>query len=585
VGEALAERDVEASSLREAEQPRSAASVPRYSAGGPRWDTTRRRALTTVFVAGLVIVGSFHVVWSYVVGTHASGPQTFYVSADGQDSNTGTSPKKAWHSLAQANHHVFAPGDRLLLQGGASFTGSLAFQRGEAGNPGKPVIVGSYGSGRATIVSPGDPGVSVYNTAGIEVRDLVVIGGTPGSNAVSGISFFSDLPNGPKLDHVSVSDVDVSGFRVGLSVGGGVVGAGFRDVQVTDSLLHDNGDTGLQTYGLKFDAAAPRYANENVFISGVRAFANLGDSHDHLRNSGSGIELGSVRGAVVERSVAYANGSNCAAREGPVGIWAYDSTGVVFQHNVSYENHTGGLTDGGGFDLDQNVSNSVVQYNYSHDNDGPGYLLYTSRQNNAFARNIIRFNMSRNDARRPLNYASLVLAGRLIDVSVYHNTVVFQGTGSPVVRLEKGLQGVTVRDNIFESDGGRMIASAEPFSPAQVAFQGNDYYAPPPARWMVTWGSKAFESLQAWTARTGQEMAGSTHVGLDLDPELALVPAPGWDPTGTPAPAPRAASPISGRSPDLRTRFAVDEGPVDYFGTALGASTTAGAAQPAHVTG
>lgn len=585
MSETRAVQDREATLLVDADRPRSAASAPRYAPPPRRWDATRRRALTTVFVAAVLIAGVVHVVWPRAAGMGAAffRPSTFYVAADGKDSNDGTSPGKPWGSLAQANHHVFVPGDRLLLQGGARFTGSLKFHRGEAGDPAHPVVVSSYGLGRPTIVGSGDPGVSVYDTAGIEIRGLNVTGGSPADLAVSGISVFSDLPSGPKLEHVAVSDVDVSGFRVGVSVGAGVVGAGFRNVEVTDSLVHGNSDSGLRIFGPAFDPAAPRYANENVTISGVQAFANLGDAHDHLHNTGNGIDVGSVRGAVVEKSVAYANGSNCDSREGPVGIWAYDSTGVVLQHNVSFQNHTRGLTDGGGFDLDQNVSDSVVQYNYSHDNDGPGYLLYTGQDNSAFARNVVRFNMSRNDARRPLNYASLVLAGRLTDVAVYHNTVVRQGIGklTPVVRLETGLQGATLRDNIFQSDGGRMIASSDEFSSAQVTFQGNDFYAPSSARWTVNWGPKRFGSLQAWTAHTGQEMVGTVPAGLDLDPGLVLVPAPEWDQTATPAPAPQAGSPILGRSPDLRARFAIDEGPVDYFGTPLGAATTAGAAQPA----
>lgn len=583
MGETRAVRDPEATPLGESEQPGSAASTPRDSPPAPRWDATRRRTLATVFVAALLIAGVFHTFWPG--GSH--GPRTFYVASDGDDSNAGTSPGSAWHSLTHAGHHVFAPGDRLLLHGGTRFTGGLTFRRGEAGDPAHPVVVGSYGSGRATIVASGDPAVSVYDTGGIEIRGLVLTGGTPSAHAVSGIALFSDLPNGPKLEHVSVSDVDVSGFGVGVSVGGGVVGAGFRDVRVTDSLLHGNVDSGLRSFGPPFDAARPNYANENLHVSGLRVFDNLGDSGDHLHNTGSGIDLGSVRGAVVEQSVAYANGAKCHSREGPVGIWAYDSTGIVIQHNVSYGNHTGGMTDGGGFDLDQNVSDSVVQYNYSHDNDGPGYLLYTGQDNTAFARNVVRFNMSLNDAQKPLNYASIVLSGRITDISVYHNTALVQGVGrhAPVVRLVKGLQGVTVRDNIFESDSGTMVASVEPFSSAQITFQGNDYHAPNPAWWAVTWGPRDFRTLRAWTAGTGQEMAGSTRVGLDLDPALVLIPAPGWDPTRTPAPVPRAGSSISGRSPDLRARFAVDEGLVDYFGAPLGAFTTAGAAQPAVVAG
>ena len=594
MGEAGSEREPVATRVREVELPRSRPAAPESALAAPRKDTSRRRVLTAVLIVGILVAGAYHAVWPHGLqgptgmSVRLFGPPTFYVAADGDDSNAGTSPASAWRTLSQADKHVFTPGERLLLQGGARFTGSLKFRRGEAGDPAKPVVLGSYGEGRATIVGSGAPGVTVYDTAGIEIRDLLLTGGTPRDLAVSGISLFSDLAKGPKLRHVSVSDVDVSGFRVGVSIGGARVGAGFRDVQVTDSVLHGNRDDGLSSYGPRFNAAKPSYANENVVVSGVRAFANLGNRADHLHNTGNGIDLGSVRGAVVERSVAYGNGSNCDAPEGPVGIWVYDSTRVVLQRNVSYDNHTGGFTDGGGFDLDQNVSDSVAQYNFSHNNDGPGFLLYTGVHNDAFTRNSVRFNVSRDDSRNMPMYASLALVGRITDVSVYHNTVLTQGEGEndvPALRLGDGLRGVTIRDNIFESDGSRMIASSYPFSLAQVTLQGNDYHVPDAAPWQVNWGSDTFGSLDGWSAQTGQESVGSTPVGLDLDPDLILAPPPGWDPTHTPVPAPRTSSPIMGRSLDLRTRFGVNQGPMDYFGAPLGSSTTAGAGQPAPAAG
>src|SRR5207244_1267412 len=73
-------------------------------------------------------------------------------------------------------------------------------------------------------------------------------------------------------------------------------------------------------------------------------------------NSGSGIVLGSVNNGLVERSVAHDNGDLCHANECGAGIWAYDSTGITIQSNLSYSNETGGRTDGDGFDLDQNTS-------------------------------------------------------------------------------------------------------------------------------------------------------------------------------------------------------------------------------------
>jgi len=589
VGETGSERDSAAARLLEAELPRPPAAPPGPAHAAPRRDPSRRRALAGVLVAALLIAGGYHALRphgslaAFSMGDRLFGPPTFYVSPDGSDSAAGTSPQSAWRTLKQADRHVFTPGERLLLRGGASFTGSLTFRRGEAGDPANPVIVGSYGTGRARIAAAGEPGVDVYDTAGIDIRSLVLTGGTPADRTVSGIALFSDLAKGPRLQHVSVTDVDVSGFRVGVSMGGASAGAGFRDVQVTDSVLHGNRDSGLSSFGPHFDAAAPQYANENVLVSGVQAFGNLGNALDHLHNTGNGIDLGSVRDAIVERSVAHGNGKYCDAPEGPVGIWVYDSTGVVVQHNVSYDNYSGGHTDGGGFDLDQNVSDSVAQYNYSHDNDGPGFLLYTGADNDAFARNTVRFNVSRDDSRKFPLYASVAVVGRIIDASIYHNTVLTHGgaDAAPALRLGDGLRGVTIRDNIFQSSGSEMIAASYRFSTAQVSLQGNDYHVEDAGAWHVDWGSRSFHSLAAWAARTRQEGAASGLLGLDLDPGLVLVAAPAWDPTRTPLPAPRAGSPITGRGLDLRARFALDIGPMDYFGAAPGSSTTPGAGGPA----
>src|SRR2546423_10792170 len=46
---------------------------------------------------------------------------TFYVSPGGDDANAGTSPAAAWKTVAKINSLDLEPGDRVLLQGGATF--------------------------------------------------------------------------------------------------------------------------------------------------------------------------------------------------------------------------------------------------------------------------------------------------------------------------------------------------------------------------------------------------------------------------------------------------------------------------------
>ena len=52
--------------------------------------------------------------------------EVYYVNAEsGMDSNSGTSPEKAWASLEKVNKQVFKPGDKILLAAGSRFIGQL----------------------------------------------------------------------------------------------------------------------------------------------------------------------------------------------------------------------------------------------------------------------------------------------------------------------------------------------------------------------------------------------------------------------------------------------------------------------------
>ena len=83
--------------------------------------------------------------------SHAAGATTYYVSPAGSDSNNGTSPGSAIQSLGRASGLQLNPGDQVLLQRGASFSGKLAVWR--SGNAGAPITIGAYGSGNKPVVT------------------------------------------------------------------------------------------------------------------------------------------------------------------------------------------------------------------------------------------------------------------------------------------------------------------------------------------------------------------------------------------------------------------------------------------------
>jgi hypothetical protein len=447
-------------------------------------------------------------------------PATYYVSPAGNDEANGTSPASAWKSLERASSVTYQPGDRLLLQGGAVFPGSLYFEPGESGTTDNPIAVESYGAGRATVKAAGAPGFLAYNASGISVADLKFQGPGPMTDPEEGVLFYNDLPGDVTLPYVRVDNVEAGGFNRGVVVGAFNGESGYRDVRLTRIDVHDNLRTGLEVYGPPFDPAAPDYVNEDVYVGQVKAYDNSGDPGDLVRNSGSGIVLGSVMNATIERSLAYNNGWLCAAPEGPVGIWAYDSSDVTIQFNESHHNRTGGPADGGGFDLDQNTSNSRMQYNYSHDNEGPGFLLYTGQANRAHQANTVRFNISQNDGRknRP---AGIQLGGRLYNAHVYHNSVYVSptATGTAAVRVvSAGGSGTKIRNNIFYAKGGLPLVVAPAVGSSKLQYQGNDYFSGSD-RFTIKWGGQTYAGLGAWRSATGQEKLSGEATGLSVDPQ------------------------------------------------------------------
>jgi hypothetical protein len=512
---------------------------------------------------------------------HYSSTATYYISPSGNDGASGTSPDAAWHSLARLQRAGLKPGDQVLLRGGTRYSGTLTVTAGEAGNAQRPVVIGSYGQGHATIESSGD-GIVVHNTGGVDIRDLTLVGkGAPYASG-SGINLYSDLRSGSRPDHVTVSDVDVSGFRAGVAIGA-AADTGFANVKINQAQLHGNEDAGLLTYGPAFDLAHPAYAHQNLDVEAVSAYDNPGDPTAIASSTGSGIVLGSVSHATVRGSTAHDNGNRSAvqAPEGPVGIWAYNATDVLIEHNVAYHNQTGSLLDGAGFGLDNNVSNSTLQYDLAYHNDGPGYYAFTQTPSGFYTGDTIRYNISVQDGRKLPAHGALAVYGQDIsDLQIYQNTLIMTGIGGagPALLVHDGEKGVVLRNNILVTDGSPLVY-APALSTSQILLQGNDYYAPP-GKWSVTWGGSTYSDLNSWRAATDQERLDNHSTGLTVDPcftggQLPDIQSPGDAHLVIPS-----CTALTGKGLNLESLLHASPGSTDYFGHPLGTPPPIGAAQP-----
>ena len=275
---------------------------------------------------------------------------TFYVSTTGSDFNTGKSIQLAWRTLARVNTEWLKPGACVYLQGSSTFFGQLKFAPGDAGNPSLRVTIGSYGRGRAVIASGNLDAIVVYNTAGIVIQDLDIYGSGSTRNEASGVLVYTNLPR-RKLDGVTVQRVDASQYGVaGITVNSRATDGsktGFSNVLIQDACAHDNAEAGVHTHGL-LNVRSTEYSHHNIRILRVHAFQNKGSPSKTYTNTGSGICVSDVQGAVIENCKAYRNGElNSSPNSGPIGIWAYDANNVVIQHCESYMNRSGNQrTDG-----------------------------------------------------------------------------------------------------------------------------------------------------------------------------------------------------------------------------------------------
>src|SRR6185295_2713716 len=84
----------------------------------------------------------------------------YYLSNNGSDSNSGTSPSDAWQTIDQLNSILYQPGDSIFFECGSIFRGEIVVTSG--GNDAAKIYFGKYGSGNLPVISGAEP-VSGWN--------------------------------------------------------------------------------------------------------------------------------------------------------------------------------------------------------------------------------------------------------------------------------------------------------------------------------------------------------------------------------------------------------------------------------------
>ena len=424
------------------------------------------RMITAAIVLA-VIAGFFGFVPAY------ANNATYYVdNANGNDNNNGTSTSTAWKTLSKVNSKTFAPGDRILLKKGGSWTGQL-YPKG-SGTSGSPIVIDSYGTGNRPIINgSGIAGgaVYLYNQKFWEIKNLEVTNkGSVNGAWRQGILIKGE--NAGTLNYLRINGCyvhNVNGYTdnnngwdqwntsggIIFMITGSVSQTTFNDIIIDGNTVSYNDSKGIVTNSL-----------------GWGGFTNLTVSNNTVdHNAGDGIMIADATSPLIQYNVAIHNHNGCPDNS-CVGIWFIRSANAVCQYNEAYETQT--LSDGMGFDIDWDTSNGAMQYNYSHDNVG-GFMLVCcdGTEGRTNTNGVVRYNISQNDG----NYMVITLSGPVNGTRIYNNTI-YVGAGRTPQVIGGGdwgglPQNTVISNNIFYLAGK---ATWDFSSMNNTTFNNNLYY-------------------------------------------------------------------------------------------------------------
>ena len=551
------------------------------------------------------------------VGLVHAGPvagTSYYISQSGNDANDGRSPSTAWRTVNKINSGVFAAGSTINLQGGGQFSGCVVFSTSNV--PGSqsnnPLKVQNYGVGTATVTS-NCPGTIVSATQGPRSAAVTVDGisgfdwngpSIRGSGAANPTQYGVVIENentATAATNITIENSDISGFIAPASattdsaseiliLGYSLRGAcgPLNNVRILNNKLHGDSlvsadDNGISGYGCGKNIQNVLYQGNKVYNMGGRASAPNGAS-------GNGMIANGVEGGIEQYNVVHDNGANSTKCGGPGGVWAYSSDKILIQYNEVYRMQPFPALQSGcdwvAYDLDAQVTNSYVQYNYSHDNAGPGLLAYTGGSLTAWYNNTFRFNISQNDNALLLDGGGSIALNPGSTLYVYNNTIYKSGvfTGqTPPSCWSTGYNGayaapvviannICVNQSIDRWNRTRMVDGSDGAAGlGAITMMGNDYYNAGTGTTNYVWGGSSYATLAGFQAATWQESSS-----VSTNPMLMNAGGGGTIASTTgPQPGPaayrlRQGSPAVGTGINLKLRpYNLLVGQHDYFKIAV----------------
>lgn len=400
--------------------------------------------------------------------------QTFYIDCslptDG-DGSLGTpwnTPESLFDHQRPPTSYTFGGGDQVLVRRGTTCNWPLHIIRG-AGTPISPVLVSTYGnpadprpiingSGVETDNWDGQPdssAVHVYDADNLIIEDLELTntGGNPLDGRRQGIQIFAverygahanitirdnyihDIEGEYKKNHEATAGILLEQRLPPVGLDPTPDPTWFENVTIEDNLIENTNRQGIAMWGDwrnrpedGYDPTGPAWTGwtgviiRDNTIRHVRGDAILVSNTDGAMVSGNVVEgfneLNALDEATIQSILSDAQtkqGLPTPPSRRHAGIWTYNADNTTIEHN----DVRGGVSnqDGMAYDIDGGSVGTVIQYNYSQDNEGGFALICTEL--GQIRDGIIRYNISKDDG-----FSSITgCVGEVLNTQVYNNTI------------------------------------------------------------------------------------------------------------------------------------------------------------------
>ena len=385
----------------------------------------------------------------------------YYVACQTSTAGDG-SAGSPFTTLAQINSQTLKPGDKVLFASGSVCKGT--FKPKGSGSETQPVVIGKTGTGKLPLIDGNGThdAILIENMANVTLQDLEVINAVNPGSERNGVQL--RLADYGESKNITVKNMVIHNVRGGdikkitgssgilVSIMGTNSASFFDNLLIANNTIYDVDRSGIYFKSLWNKRAevgsqdtsgiGPWTPSTRVVIRGNKLSSIAGD----------GIKIDTTQGSLIEHNIL--TGFQLRSKANNAGIWAFNTQDVTMQYNdVS---GGGSDKDGMSFDADGGAINTLIQYNYSHNNAG-GLLLLCPYSGAVTNNTTFRYNVSYNDKARLF----MVCPGSSKGNKVYNNTIYhdgqetvkfFQDDGAPVVEVEWS-------NNILINKGPAMLQS------------------------------------------------------------------------------------------------------------------------------